>query len=480
MTESIQVKSKVAHDHDFRSFYYDQMNYEPVTDDFRLPLGTKMTEELLVQLIDEHMETRLPRYLYLKAAYETRYMIFSQDKKPDYKPDNRLAADMARYLTETFEGYFLGNPVKLKINAEDAQKWLESYGKRNDQEMVDSDISVDCSKYGNAFELLYQDREGEPRSAELSPLNAFMVYDTTVERRPLFGVFYSYDEEGSLQGEWCDESHKVEFYKVDSEVVFNAPRPHAFGGVPMIEYVQNKDKRGLYEGVLNLIEAYNKALSEKANEVDYFADAYLVVKGKKLEDEDLKKLREDRTINLYGEDFENLEVLFVVRPSGDQTQENLINRLEQLIFRMAMVPDITDESFATASGIALKMRLMPMSNLAKVKERRFVAAIRRRLQLLDRYPTAKAFSGNAWESVDITMQRNMPEDLASEAQLASSLSGIVSEETQLGVLSCVDDVKSEISRKEQEKESRAEALSGFGMPVKSEEKQTESDDGTGD
>ena len=62
------------------------------------------------------------------------------------------------------------------------------------------------------------------------------------------------------------------------------------------------------------------------------------------------------------------------------------------------------------------------------------------------------------------MHRNMPEDLASEASVAGSLSGIVSEETQLSVLSCVDDPKKEIERKNTEKQER----SGFlidGMPT---------------
>ena len=34
---------------------------------------------------------------------------------------------------------------------------------------------------------------------------------------------------------------------------------------------------GIFEPVLTMINAYNKAISEKANDVDYFADAYLKV-----------------------------------------------------------------------------------------------------------------------------------------------------------------------------------------------------------
>lgn len=476
MTVSVQVDKQPRMDKDFRSFYYDQMNFEPVTDDFRAPAGTEMTEKLLAEYIQEHIESRVPRYLYLKAAYETRYMIFSKKGKPDYKPDNRLAGDISRYLAETFEGYFIGNPVALKSSNEEAQKWLADHGKFNDQDTVDADISMECSKYGNAFELLYSNEDGDARSVCMAPINAFMVYDDTVEKRPLFGVHYSYDENGRVQGEWFDAGSKVAFQQEEasSGINFAKPSDHGFGGVPMVEYVQNKDKRGLYEGVLNLIEAYNKALSEKANDVDYFADCYLLIKGKELEEGDVATIREDRLVNLYGDDAEVLDALFLAKPSADETQEHLINRLEMLIFKMAMVPDITDESFSTASGIALKMRLLPMSNLAKSKERRFVASIRKRLKLLSGYVGASRFPEDAWLDVDVTMQRNMPEDHAGEAELAGALSGIVSTETQLSLLSCVDDAKKEMDRIEAEKETRAERIAApLNMNTSEEEKGSE-------
>ena len=59
-----------------------------------------------------------------------------------------------------------------------------------------------------------------------------------------------------------------------------------------------------------------------------------------------------------------------------------------------------------------------------------------------------------------SMNRNMPEDIASEAQVAGALSGIVSEETQLSVLSnVVDDVEAELQRKESERQAKARSMS---------------------
>jgi len=450
--------------HEFHSFYYDQLQREPVTDDFTLPRDTPMTAGLLGRLINEHRENHIPRYEYLDAAYKTKFRIFGRKPKPDYKPDNRLAADMAYDITQTFEGYFIGVPVDVRHEDEACDKFLRDYISRNHQEDVDAELSKMASKFGHAYEMMYQDDEGQPRSAAISPMSAFMVYDDSVLKRPMWFVTYMYDENGRLTGRYSDAQDVYPFSAPDGTLEIGEAEPHFFGAVPAIDFMQNSEKRGLYEGVLNLIEAYNSAISEKADDVEYFADAYMVVKGMELGEDYKTDLRENKLINIFGDASAQLSVEFLQKPNADVTQENLINRLEMLIFKMAMVPDITDEKFSTASGTALKMRLMPMNNLARNKERKFILGIQQRLEMLANYPGGDAFKGDAWQQVEIVMHRNMPEDLAAEASVAGSLSGIVSEETQLSVLSCVDDPKKEIERKNAEKDAKAQSFSE-GMPT---------------
>lgn len=447
--------------HEFHSFYYDQLKAEPVTDDFVIPKETPLTAELLRDLIDEHRKNHVPRYEYLKAAYDTRYGIFGRKPKPDYKPDNRLAADMAYNITETFEGYFIGVPVDFKHEDDAKAEFLRDYAERNEQEDVDAELSKMASKFGHSYEMMYQDEDGLPRSAAISPMSAFMVYDDSVLKRPLYFVTYSYGEDGKLRGRFSDDSTVTPFSDGEGGFEIGTPEEHYFGAVPAIDYMQNSEKRGLYEGVLSLIEAHNRVLSDKSNDVEYFADAYMVVTGMELPDDYKTDLRENKLINLWGDSA--LGVDFLEKPDADASQEHLIDRLEMLVFKMAMVPDITDDQFSTASGIALKIRLMPMNNLARNKERKFKSAMKRRLKMLANYPN-QPFSGDDWKDVEITMHRNMPEDLDSEATVAGNLSGIVSEETQLSVLSCVDDPKKEMERKKAEQKAKADSVAD-GMPT---------------
>lgn len=437
---------------EYHSYYFDSMGADPVFDAFSIDPGTEMTEGFLKRLIDEFREEYVPRYKYLRMPWERKFEIFGRPPKPDWKPDNRLSANFARSVTKTFEGYYIGNPVTLSIGDEAKAAWLADYARRVDQADVDADISNGCSCYGNAFELLYQDASGLPSTTYVDPMRAFVVYDSTVQRKPMFGVIVSFDEQGKLFGEWYDDVRRVKYRDGGETIVFEEIEPHYFGGVPLIEYVQDSNREGLYEGVMNLIDAFNRCISEKANDVEYFADAYMLVIGSELPDDFKEDLQKMRLINLWGD--AGIDVRFIQKPDSDVTQEHLLNRLETLVYKNSMVPDITDDSFYTASGEALEKRLLPMSNMAKTKDRKFTASVRRRLRLLCNYPN-QPFTGDDWVSVEIQMHRNEPKNVQAEASVAASLSGVVSRETQLKMLSFVDDPRAEMVRLDEERQAAA-------------------------
>ena len=204
-----------------------------------------------------------------------------------------------------------------------------------------------------------------------------------------------------------------------------------------------------------VVHPYNKAISEKANDVDYFADAYLKILGASLDSDTLNSIRDNRIINLTGDDSNNVVVEFIDKPNADTTQENLIQRLERLIFQMSMVANISDENFGSSSGISLKYKLLSMSNLAKTKERKFTSGMNRRYRVIFSNPINK-MNADDWVKIDYKFTQNFPANLQEEAQIASQLSGIVSHETQLSVLSNVENVQKELDRIELEEQNQYE------------------------
>lgn len=443
-----------------------QQYYEPYLG-YRIPEGREMDGRLLSSMLTDYRGSQVERFRALRDAYEGRHAILSKPGKAEYKPDNRLVANFQRQIVDTMVGYFLGVPVRLSSDgspeSDMAVAWLEDWGALVGSDDLDAEISKTCDIYGSAYEVLWRDGDAVPHSSVASPMGCFMVFDDTVARRPLYAVRFFLDsnrfdgEQDALRGTLYTPTEEIPF-DAGGEVEFGDPSPHGFPGVPVVEYVENEERRGLFEGVTSLVEAYEDALSEKANDVDYYADAYLSILGAKLDEETLRSLRDSRIINLSGSDAEKVLVQFLSKPEADGTQENLLDRLERLIYSLSMVADISDDEFGTASGIAIRYRLQAMSDLALVKERKFRRGLRERWRLLLGYAATTQVPDGAWLTVTPHFTRNLPANLLEESQIASNLSGIVSEETQLSVLSCVDSPADEAARKASEAEEAASAV----------------------
>lgn len=419
---------------------------------YRISPDEELTDAKLSRFIARHAAESTFRYKQLQDAYETDFPIFHEKPKPEWKPDNRIAVNFAKYIVDTMNGYFIGNPIKITVDdgEETIEKYIEFLDQYNDQDDNNAELSKICSIYGKGYEMYYNDEDGNVGIIYLDPTEAFMIYDDSVLKRERYFVRLYRDEDNVLHGSVSDQE-KVRWFTIKGKIVWNEQEQlHYFNGVPATEYRENKECQGIFEPVMSIINAFNKAISEKANDVDYFADAYLKIIGTLLDEDELKHIRSDRVINFDG-DGESVIVDFLQKPNGDTTQENLLDRLQNLIFLIAMVANISDENFGTSSGIAMAYKLQGMSNLRKTKERKFTSGMNRRYKLIFSNP-GNAMKKDDWVKLHYKFTPNVPANLLEESQIAQNLSGVVSQETQLGVLSVVDNPKTEIERIDKEEE----------------------------
>ena len=416
---------------------------------FRLARDTEMTLTLLSEFLTKHTHEVKNRYEPLYDAYTSDHEILHDPAKPKYKPDNRVVVNFPKYIVDTMNGFFIGNPIKIVAEDEAVSDYVEYLDRYNDQDDNNAELAKICSIYGKGHEMYYTDEESELCITYLDPKEAFMIFDESIIERPLFFVRRYVDREGFEYGSISDETSVRNFKVTGGLTWLDEWQPHYFPGVPATEYVENGERQGIFEPVMSMVNAYNKAISEKANDVDYFADAYLKVLGTVVDNEDVKFIRDNRIVNFEGDGSDKIIAEFMEKPNSDTTQENLLERLERLIFQISMVANVSDENFGTASGIAMKYKLQSMSNLEKTKERKFAAGMNRRYQLLFGHPASKV-PADAWIQLQYKFTPNIPANLQEEAQIASQLEGITSHETQLKVISAVEDVKGELDKIEEE------------------------------
>ncbi|WP_270340856.1 phage portal protein [Lactococcus petauri] len=419
-------------------------------------------EPITVEVVNKFMEKHrleVARYEYLKNMYRGIMAIDDEPKKDPWKPDNRLAVNFTKYIVDTFTGYFNGIPIKKSHSDKEILTKLQEFDNLNDMEDEESELAKMACVYGRAFELLYQDENTQTNVVYNGPENMFMVYDDTIKQEPLFAVRYGVDDNKKLQGEVYTLLETIKISGENSEVSFGEITGNPYSSLPVVEFFFNEERMSIFESVISLVNAFNKAISEKANDVDYFSDQYLAFMGAEIDEEDVKNIRDNRLINFYDKNQNNqssstskVDVKFLEKPDSDSQTENLLDRLTKLIFQTTMVANISDESFGSSSGVALAYKLQAMSNLALSFQRKFQSSLNSRYKLYCELST-NVSNKDAWKDIEYTFTRNEPKDIKEQAETANILKGITSEETALSVISVIPDVQTEMEKIKKEKSS---------------------------
>lgn len=427
------------------------------------PLLCSGEKEINMDLVHEYIrrhEERLPRYQYLENLYKGFHDVFNLPGKENWKPDNRLAVNFPKYITDVFMGFSYGIPIKKNHPDEAVNESIAEFDRINNVIDHDFEMIKNVCKYGHAFEYFYQDEDAKTRIARNTPIEAFVVYEDSLRRSAFFAVRYGYTDEGATKyGEILTKEAIIEFYGDE----LKESRPNPYGKIPIVEWIMNEERMSLYESISGLTEVFNKALGEKANDVEAFAEAYLAILGAEVDEDQVYRIRDNRIINIYGtDDAKDILVQFLQKPTADSTQENLLERAERLVHKISMVPDINAESFGNASGVALEYKLQPLSNLAKFLDRKVLKSMKKRYKLFCTLSTNVA-NKDVWKDIQFTTSRNLPKNVYEESQTAKNLEGVVSKETQLKTLSIIEDVREEMEKMKKEQEEEAERLNPYGF-----------------
>ena len=391
---------------------------------------------LLESCLKEHMEGagRLDR---LRAYYDGRHDIARRVRNGGL-PNLKLAHGFPRYISTMAAGYLIGNPVQYEApDQEDALAAVKLEYAAAAVDSVDAELARDASIYGKGVELLFSDECACPRTAALDPRDAFVVYDDSVENRPLLGMHSApwRAADGKLLGyivEVYTESDVIT-YRVKSLIDPRMAEPesmraHWFGQVPLIEYWNDEDEKGDFEGVIGLIDAYNLLQSDRLNDKQQFVDALLVLYGCTLETDSRgrtpgQQLREDKAISLPDCDA---RAEWLCKQLNEADTEVLRAAIKADIHKMSMVPDLTDEHFAgNSSGVAMRYKLLGLEQLTKIKERWFREALRSRLRGYAHFLACRGEEALDPERVRMIFTRALPVNELELAQTLDALKGIL-------------------------------------------------------
>lgn len=421
------------------------------------------------------------KYRMLQAYYCGEHPILGEKKADATGGSSKIVNNMARYITDTATGYFIGQPVAYSSDNEEYLQKIQDIFDYNDEQDHNSELEKQCSIKGDCFEMLYLDEEGNIRFSLIFPENLIMFYETESEfTSPLAALrlMRSMDKNGNvtmLAEFWT--AAEVVYLKSQGGAAFQVigRAEHYWHDVPFVEYVNNFERIGDFEGVISEIDAYNRVQSNTANYFQYNDDAILkITKLGDVSADDIADMKKKRAIILE----DGGDVDWLLKSVDDTALENYKERLMKDILSGANVPNMNDEAFGgNLSGIAISYKLWGLEQICAIKERKFKRALQRRIELITNMLNLK---GAAYDYRDIDMQfrRNKPQNLLETAQIVTQLSPMLSKDTLLQILPFVENAQEEIEKLDREKQEEADQLGTYENFAKAFQTQEQPENGS--
>lgn len=435
-----------------------------------------INDTLLNRIINKHLQNAacskdlIARYEALEDGVPIfhRAPRFEADKKErkeliNHKINNDFFSEIVDFKT----GYFAGNPIAYSYA--DTREALEDTGNVSDGEeerqrardeaakvITDFvtrsnmfDLDMECTKYasicGYAARLFYINPDGEECCMVVAPNEAIILSETRDITHPTYGVRYytvtDINDKEIVKAEFYDEN--TIYYAEGSlnalHIVNQAP--NLFGCCPLQGIPNNREMLGDCEKVLALIDAYDRALSDTNNEVDSFANAYMVYENVSMTDEEIHRAQVSGAIQFHSGG--GGKVYFLTKDINDSFLEHHLDRLEENIYRFSKTPNLSDEAFGSASGISLKFKLTGLETKCGMFEAKMRSAANYMFYLLSKAWGKKQVKIDPLQCVIDCSKRNFPLDLLSEAQSVQALiaAGLPKRVAYEIALSCVDDVE---------------------------------------
>lgn len=425
----------------------------------------ELTESSLADIC-MRMEDMRNRILKLKAYYLGRHVILNKPQRSNNAPNNKVVANYCEYITDMSTGFFMGKPIAYTSASknEEEVKALQDIFKYNDEAAHNLRLAEEASITGAAYEVLYMDEDAQIRFSAIPSEELMMVYDASLEEKVLCAIwlFRVYDPSGATYQDYADvydKQYVTHYYYNSGQLVQIAePELHYFDDVPVIEYLNNREERGDFEGVITLVDAYNKAQSLTLDDMEDFTDAYLVLKGMGgTTGDDVAELRRNKVLSLD----EGGGAEWLIKNLNDTYIENIKTRLQKDIHKFSSVPDMSDEAFAgNSTGVAIKYKLIGLEQIRSRKERGFKKGLQRRIELIAGMLKIKGSADIDFRDIEITFTANLPANDVEQANIVKTLYGLVSQKRLLSLLPFVTDPVEELDELHKEQEEQLNDAAG--------------------
>lgn len=445
-----------------------------------MDFGTKELDQLWIDFEQSRKAMRLR-----EDYYSGNHPILGRaETYADGTRKSNRVANWAKYIINRYVGALCSTPYQVTVrdndeNPEAAQDGIAAYSEiaaSQNLAATDAENLKHALLCGYGIEVLGYDSDLKtPTIAAYNPREWVLVKDTdgaivlafrrvTVQPGVIFdGTLVS--EPMDLQTAYTDSAvytyrraHDAKT-KEQAQWALVSEQQHFFGAVPLVEWTVTPDGSSiLTDAVLGQIDEYNEIDSASGDEIRMDTDALLKISNisAKWAADNQKAVREMRVLAVP----QDSEVEYLTKPSNLERVQSRLERTRQHIHMMGEVPDVgyLVGSTGATSGIALKLAFTPMFESAAGMIPYIKWGVRDRINLLNAVQAAR--NAPRIENYNVVVQFQIPTNRIEEWQAVGALTNIVSHQTQLELLTDVDDPANEMARIRNEQETKIASMEG--------------------
>ncbi len=260
----------------------------------------------------------------------------------------------------------------------------------------------------------------------LDPRNAFVVYHSGLGEKPLLGVKYVLQADGTI----IYSAYSVsEYFELSLSGLLSGPKvtkrtPRALGEIPIVEYPLNGARLGAFEIVLSILDAINTVQSNRLDGIEQFIQSLILLYNCDIEDDAAKSLREAGLVKLKSSGSDMKADLKILAEQLDQQQtQTLIDYMYQTVLNIVGMPNRNGGTSTSDTGSAVVMRdgWEAAEARAKSDELMFKESERKFLKIVLRVMRDTVGTPLRLADVETKFTRRNYENILSKSQVLTSM-----------------------------------------------------------
>lgn len=365
----------------------------------------------------------------LHEVYRGKTDILSKVKEVRPSINHKINENRAYEIVNFYNGYVFGEPVQY-VRRENTQRneaddsvasdinALNAYMCSAGKATCDKNLGEWMFIAGVGYRLTLPNKQWLKDGDEapftvraLRPEQTFMICSSDVDEHELAAVHVAVRQDNEKVFSVYTDKYLFKF----TEFGTVEATPHTLGMIPIVEYPLEASRLGVFEVVLDQLNALNELQSNRMDDIVQFVNSFLAVLGAELDEETYKKLEEWKTLCLP----EGSDAKYIAANLSQADVQTLKNDILEAIITITGIPNRNGGTSTSDTGSAVIMRdgWQAAEARAKSVETMFKAAEAKTLKLVLRILRDTIGTGLKLADIDTRFTRRNYENIASKSQV---------------------------------------------------------------